>query len=421
MAQIFHAKAVHARVDARFRADQGAVTAAPVKTRSIRLSVEEDFGVVERDWRAFEAGAELTVFQTFDWLSTWQRHIGRLTGVCPAIVVARDASGILFILPLATHDRTFYRELTWLGSELCDYNAPLLASDFAQRCEGVDFVDLWAQIASHLQGDARHRFDAVRFTNMPAMVGGQANPMLALGVVPHPSGAYATRLGDDWDSFYAAKRSSTTRRRDRTKRKRLGEFGEVRMVNPERVHDILAALDVLMQQKTRQFARMGVADLFAKPGYADFYRALARDPLTRPLVHVSCLNVGPTPAAVNLGLTWRGCYYHLLASYDDGERARFGPGAAHLHDLLKLAIERGLKVFDFTVGDEPYKRDWSDSEIALYDHVAAARWRGALIVLPLILSLRLKRWIKQTPAAWRMFTAVRARLGALTGGRDGRA
>jgi len=407
------AQVAHARVDARFRAEQlaASVVREAARTRPIRFSVEQDLGAVERDWRAFEAGAELTVFQTFDWLSTWQRHIGSRTGVRPAIVVARDAEGILFILPLATRDRAFIRELTWLGSELCDYNAPLLASDFSGRCGGAAFADLWAEIAALLQSDARHRFDVVQFTNMPAMVGSQPNPMLALGVVVHPSGAYATRLGDDWESFYASKRSSTTRRRDRTKRKRLGEFGEVRLVNPQRVDDILAALDVLMQQKAHQFARMGVGNLFAKPGHADFYCALASDPLTRPLAHVSCLEVGPTPAAVNLGLIWRGCYYHLLASYDDGERARFGPGAAHLHDLLKLAIERGLTVFDFTVGDEPYKRDWSDSEIALYDHVAAARWRGALIVLPLIVVLRVKRWIKQTPVMWRIFTAARARLG----------
>jgi len=221
------AHAVHARVVTRVRAEQPATSVAreAAKPRSIRFSVEQDLSAVERDWRAFEVGAELTVFQTFDWLSTWQRHIGSRTGVRPAIVVARDAEGILFILPLATRDRAFIRELTWLGSELSDYNAPLLAPDFPDRCCGAAFADLWAEIAALLQNDAQHRFDAVQFANMPAMVGSQSNPMLALGVVVHPSGAYATRLGDDWESFYAAKRSSTTRRRDRTKRKRLGEFG----------------------------------------------------------------------------------------------------------------------------------------------------------------------------------------------------
>ena len=122
-----------------------------------------------------------------------------------------------------------------------------------------------------------------------------------------------------------------------------------------------------MTQKARSFARMGVGNLFAKPGHAEFYRALATDPATSQMVHVSRLDVGTTPAAINLGLTYRDCYYHLLASYDDGEVSRFGPGAAHLHDLMQLAIERGLKIFDFTIGDERYKRDWCDTELKLFD------------------------------------------------------
>ena len=168
-----------------------------------------------------------------------------------------------------------------------------------------------------------------------------------------------------------------------------------------------------MQQKARSFAHMGIANLFARPGYAPFYRALATDPATSHLVHVSSLNVGATAAAVNLGLTHRDCYYHLLASYDDGDLSRFGPGAAHLHDLLHLAIDRGFRIFDFTIGDERYKRDWCDTELTLYDHIAPATGRGAIIALSMLAAQRLKRWIKQTPIVWKQFSAVRSLIGSL--------
>ncbi len=36
------------------------------------------------------------------------------------------------------------------------------------------------------------------------------------------------------------------------------------------------------------------------------------------------------------------------------------------------AIDRGFKHFDFTIGDESYKRDWCDTELRLYDYLAAA-------------------------------------------------
>ena len=175
----------------------------------------------------------------------------------------------------------------------------------------------------------------------------------------------------------------------------------------------MATLDTLMAQKAQAFNRMGIANLFARPGYPEFFRALATDPATRHLAHVSRLDVGTAAAAVNLGLTFRDRYYYLLASYDGGELSRFGPGAAHLHELMRQAIERGFRVFDFTIGDEPYKRDWSDTELTLFDHIAVATLRGALVAMPLLAKRRLKRWIKQTPVLWSVFSRARAAVGWL--------
>jgi len=413
------AQAAEARLDAHFAVAPPTVEDAPALSPAaalgdVRIDVYEDMAAIERDWRAFEPQADCTVFQRFDWLAAWQRHIGVLNGVPPAIVVGRDGAGaIQILLPLAVRKAGIVRELTWLGAELCDYNAPLLAANFSARIDADRFLALWQGIARCLQAHSRLRFDVVDLEKMPETVGAKQNPMRHLGGTMTPSGAYSTHLTGDWETFYTTKRSSATRRRDRTKRKKLSEFGALTFVTPADAGDILQTLDTLMAQKARSFAHMGVANLFAKPGHADFYRALATDPATRPLVHVSRLDVGTTAAAVNLALTYRGCYYHLLASYDDGELSRFGPGAAHLHDLLHYAIDHGFKVFDFTIGDERYKRDWCDTELKLYDYIAPVTWRGALVAAPMLAGQRLKRWIKQTPVVWSAFSAARAFSGSL--------
>jgi len=248
-------------------------------------------------------------------------------------------------------------------------------------------------------------------------VGAQANPLLALEVGLNPSGAHLAHLGAAWDAYYEGRRSSATRRRDRTKRKKLGEYGTVCMVEPSDADDAAATFETLIAQKSRLFARMGVANMFARPGWKDFYLDLATNPDTHHLVHVSRLEVGGAVAAVNLGLTFRDTYYYILASYDDGELSRFGPGAAHLRDLMKRAIERGLRHFDFTIGDERYKHEWADVSMALYDHTAAASLRGAPFVVATVAFRQLKRTIKQTPMLWRMFGLVRAAMGPLLGRR----
>jgi CelD/BcsL family acetyltransferase involved in cellulose biosynthesis len=404
------------------RSSPGSRSAAAVAARpseatwsGISLRVYGDLGEVEREWKAFEAGADCTVFQTFDWLAKWQRHIGKRQDTLPAIVLGGNAEGhLLFILQLAIEARGPVRCLTWLGSELCDYNAPLLAEDFSKYLSADRFVQLWQEIVRLLQANPRFRFDFVDLQKMPEMIGAQKNPFLDLPVLDHPSGAYVATLDGDWERFYAAKRSSSTRKRERRQLKHLAEYGEVRFVDVQDPLDIERTLDTLIDQKSRSFARMGVQDIFARPGYREFFLDVATDLNVRALTHVSRLEVGTTTAATNLGLRFRNCYYLVLSSYHDGEFARFGPGRAHLHELLRHAIDSGFQRFDFTVGDEPYKRDWSDTELRLHDYLAAATFRGWLMVAMTGAFRRAKRFIKQSPTLWHAFSKARVLAGSLS-------
>ncbi len=391
--------------------------AASTSWSGLDLQLCRDLADVREEWRAFEREASCTVFQSFDWLATWQRHIGTRSGTLPAVILGRDADGeTLFILPLAIEARGLVRRLCWLGSDLCDYNAPLLGRRFSQRLGSDRFVRLWPDIIDLLQNEPRFSFDVVDLQKMPETIGGQRNPFLDLQTLANPSGAYVATLGRNWEEFYAAKRSSSTRKRERRQLKHLAEHGEIRFVDVDDRKDIARTLDTLIGQKTSAFARMGVENIFARPGYREFFLDVATDPGTRELIHVSRLEVGDRTAAANLGLRFRACYYLILSSYHDGELARLGPGRAHLHELLRHAIDRGFQRFDFTIGDEPYKRDWSDIELRLHDHLAAVTIQGWLVMAMMTAFRRAKRFIKQTPAMWHAFSKARA-LAGLIGSR----
>ena len=380
----------------------------------IDLEICGDLGKIEHEWKRFARTADCTAFQTIEWLAKWQQHIGARRGTVPAIVVGRSAIGrLLFILPLAIEARGLVRRLTWLGSDLCDYNAPLVRAGFSDQLGAEGFAPLWQRITELLRASPRLHFDVVDLPKMPEKIGEQKNPFLDLPTLVNPSGAYVAILGSDWESFYAAKRSGPTRKKERKQLKQLSEHGAVRFVDVQDQADIGLTLDTLITQKERSFTRMGVDNMFDRPGYRAFYWDIATDPDTRELVHVSRLDVGSTVAAANMGLRFRACYYLVLSSYHDRDLARFGPGRAHLHELLRYAIDCGYQRFDFTIGDEPYKRDWSDIELKLHDHLAAVTARGRLVVAITTALRRAKRFIKQTPALWRVFSKARALAGAI--------
>jgi CelD/BcsL family acetyltransferase involved in cellulose biosynthesis len=379
----------------------------------IVLSIHEDVAAIEPEWRGFQRRADGTVFQSCEWLATWQRHVGVRRETRPAIVIGREGSGqILFLVPLAVERCGFAWRLTWLGAGLCDYNGPLLAADFSLRVNKRRFQSLWEDILVRLRSHPRLRFDYIDLRQMTETVGAQPNPMLRLGVTPHCSNGHVVTLAESWDDLYA-RRSSATRRHDRSKRQKLAGEGPINFVSATEHDQIVVTIEALMAQKARWFAEMGVRNMFERPGYRAFFLDLATSPWTRHITHVSRLDVGPVSAAINLGLTFGDCYYHVLASYDrDAPTAKFGPGAAHLHDLLRHAIRQGFRKFDFSIGEERFKYEWCDGEVRLYDHVSATTLRGLVVAAPIAIAGRNKRAVKQRPALWRAYRRARAAVGS---------
>ncbi len=395
--------------------NEGAVIEGPWRaTPEVLLSIHNEFASLRDVWMAVEQAGDCTVFQSYGWLSAWFAHVGKLEGIEPCIVTGWDAGGdgALFILPLGIQQGRLGAKLVWLGGGLCDYQGPLLSKAFPHRVRHGQFNALWKQIREMLP-----QHDVVELGRMPERIGGQANPFMQLNhISQHASSAHMTRLKPTWDAYYDSKRSSGSKKRDRQKRRKMEEFGVTELVTPTDKAAIARTVEALIEQKSATFARMGVANMFQKPGVRDFYIALATDAANEGLIHVAHLEVGGKIAAANWGLSFGGRYHYVLASYAEQEDfAKRGPGLIQLMDLMKHATEAGHTEFDFTIGDEGYKADWCEVEMKLYDHLEAETVRGLLTLLPRMAFLKVKRFIKQTPVLWQAFTRLRAVAGSLPG------
>ena len=370
----------------------------------LRIAVHDDLASVEPAWRALEPDADCTVFQNFDYLSAWLRNVGPHQNATPAIVSIEGPKGTLAIIPLAVTGRSL-RRLAWMGQDLCDYLGPLLARNFASWVPTSRFPALWRETLAFLRRDPRKRYGLIELRKMSLAVGTQANPFATLPYSLHPSEAYVATLQSSWAAFYDSRRSAKARRQDRSKLKRLTEIGDVRLVSPD--HSKAAhVLQTLFAQKSETFARKGISDVFGRSGYREFFLDLVSNPRTREFTHLSELRVGESAAAVSFGLEYRDRYLLCLISYDDAF-SRFSPGAIHLNELLRRAIERGLHEFDFLVGLQRLKREWADRRMPLCDHIEAATLAGRAIASSLRGLSAAKRGIKGSPALWEAYLRLR--------------
>lgn len=358
----------------------------------IDITVHADLDEIAPTWRAFEAVAEGTVFQTYAWHETWHRTVGRARGVTPAIVVGRRGEAVVFLAPLAVERRLVAR-LVWHAGDMSDYNAPLVAADFAEILPPASFAAFFRRVREAIAAAAP--FDVVSLDKMPGTVAAAANPFAAIATQKAPDGAWRMALSGDWEAFYRDKRSSATRRKDRKKRAKLATFGEVRFESAREPGDVMAHLEELFRQKTAWLAAVGAPDFFGRPGHRDFFTALAREPRSRGAVHLGRLMVGEATAATAFAMIHRGAYYLLVLAYAQGPLTPWGPGAALLRDLIAYAIDAGCTVFDFTIGDERFKSEWCEAAAPLWMTSTAVTWKGIPVIAAEQAVAGAKRFIKQ--------------------------
>ena len=375
------------------------------------LTVYERLAEFEAEWRELETHAELTPFQSFDWVNCWLSNVGSEKNTRPVLVVIRNDRGApALVAPLCIESTGPFRALTWLGSQINDYNAPILGSDDAD-CQRIhdQFPDIWLEVVEHLRSIENFGFDLVNFSKMPALVGAHQNPFVKLDVTLNPNRAHMASLPATWDEMYG-RRSSNTRNRDRSKLRRLNELGEVKYIEPKNASEKLAITRKLLQMKSQQLAEMGARNRFAAESYRKFIEAVSK---VDGSTHISALQIGGNVAAANLGFILNKRYYHFLMAYDHGEVSKFGPGAAHLRELLQFAIRSGAETFDFTIGDEAYKKDWCDKEMQLYDHRTSQTIRGQIAVFGVQHVTKSKRFIKNSNWAWPIYLKFRSTLAKL--------
>ncbi|MBW8909229.1 MAG: GNAT family N-acetyltransferase, partial [Mesorhizobium sp.] len=163
------------------------------------------------------------------------------------------------------------------------------------------------------------------------------------------------------------------------------------------------------EMKESRFAKMGIADVFSDSKVRAFFRALFADALAeeRPSFLLHGLEVAGKLRAVT-GSSRSGkrliCEFGAIAEDD---LAFTSPGDFLFFDNIQEACELGFAVYDFSVGDEPYKRLWCDIEIQHFEVLAPLTLKGRALAAALRQGTRAKAFIKNNPTAWKLTKMLR--------------
>lgn len=330
-------------------------------------------------WLDFQEHGELYIFQTYEWLENWYNNVGVKQPVQPWLVaVYTDTGKPLCFFPFGIEKRKFITVLTWLGEAFIDYGAPIVSPVFAERfgsADDVDFNDIWDTVVRRIPP-----VDVVWLTKIPETVNRGKNPLCALKCNRYHSNAHYVRLSGHWDDFYRQHVGAKTRATDRRKHRRLSETGRLSfsMTDGSDAMVFRSITSVMIEQKQNRYREILAPDFLDPEPHKQFFMAPSRALLTSGVLNISGLHLNDNIITTHWGMTYRGRYYYYMPSFAGGRWIRYSPGRLLLFHLFRWCFQNGIEVFDFTIGDEAYKRDWCDTELNLYQFFSTRSSKGKL-------------------------------------------
>lgn len=340
--------------------------------------------------------------QGFAWISTWVAHTR------PDFLVASLAgeSGNLFALALEVTQSGPFRVARFMGGRHANGNFPPVAPARMAR------ADIDAVVTAVKR--ARPDIDMLAFERLADRLDGLENPLLLLPHAPSANLSLAIDLKGGFDELLTRVSGRRKRKKHRAQARKFEAAGGYRRIQAKTPAETNALLDAFFVMKDERFRKMGISNVFGDPAVQSFFRALFSDALAdkEPAFLLHGLEVDGKLRAVT-GSSRAGkrlvCEFGSIA---DDDLSHTSPGDFLFFENIREACETGFDVYDFSVGDEPYKRLWCDIETVHFDAFVPLTAKGRLLSGGMRATNRLKSLVKGSPAVWRIAKALRRRSGA---------
>lgn len=290
-----------------------------------------------------------TLFMTWEWQTTWWRHWG--TSELYLLAWREEVTGRLVGLAPLYVDTTAdgLRSLRLVGgTEVSDYLDLLLAPGYEEP--------VFQALTDWLAGSTAPAWDRLELVNVPEgsptldrlaeLLGRQwsttANVEDVCPIVVLPA---------DWEA-YLALLDKHQRHEVRRKLRKIEQEPEahwwVSRSDAEVARDVETFIDL------HQLSSADKDDFMTEPMKA-FFRDLAMVLHTNGWLTLATLAVNGSPASALFSMVWQGRWLLYNSGYDPANYRELSTGIVLLAYCVQEAIRRGVQVFDFLQGNEPYK------------------------------------------------------------------
>jgi len=325
-----------------------------IKMRITEVNRFSDFIALEERWRKVLQQSSHTIFQTWEWLSTWWRYFGN--GKRLLILLAEENEEIVGIAPLmySVYTKSGARQgvIEFIGAGHSEYNDFIL-TDKSKKSIHMFFdylnnlTDNWSCAKFADIVEKRGQFSPLRQISDKMLLG---RTSLILALPKSYEGLLYSVKGRDKKDF---KRNL----------RRLDENGfKVDLVDYSSETLLTKGMNTLFDLHQKRWrSKGGFRGMFAEQNFRDFSLNIAKCFSQEGWLGLYCLELSGKPAAAILGFKYLSTYYLYISGLDP-IYCKYSIGNLLYWLVMPRFIQEELVEFDFGIGTDAYKRQWNPIE-----------------------------------------------------------
>lgn len=348
------------------------------------IAVEQAFDFLSPEYAELFDGSAATAFQHPLWLHSLYTRLASHAGADPLVVVIRHRAtrALAMVLPLLRVRHGPIRTVEFADLRVSDYLAPVCSPK------------VFSQLLADESACAEIRcligpFDLLRMTKLPDGRLPIENLLDAPRRVAMDTNAYATVLVAPFDQWRASAMDRSYQKELAKKYRQLQKKGALSFSCCNDSASVLEALDVMRKFRGPRFQSQGDGDLLQRPEYYGFYSDVAVRGLG-PFVRLYAMKMDGEVIAAVLGLCHQSSFLVIMSAFDIAGYKSQSLGALMFEQVARDCIERGDRMLDFTIGDEPYKKLFGGQPSPMWAVTQAGSTAGAIALF----ALKQAPWLK---------------------------
>lgn len=319
------------------------------------------------DWKNALEKSECHYFQDINFIIKYLTYnqLSKSNEINIILVKSTLNNELLYIFPFEVFNFVGFKILRWLGTRDFDYCGPIKINSN----NNINFFELWKNLLKFIKG-----YDLVLLLKQPEKINNYINPFVKYLPTKLYSKYFLVNLNFDFEKYLESiENKKFINEFLRLKNKLTTNHSvEIKVEN----NDNYTFLPNKIIKEKIKYLKNNRIKTNLNNSLCSFYDDLF---LNNKNIFIASIFIDKKLVSACINFVYKNKFYYYMPIIFNKEFNKYSPGKLLIHHLIFWSFQNKLQFFDFGLGEENYKKYWSNEILGLFRYMEYKTIKGLIL------------------------------------------